>query len=151
MADSRIVRILEAIATKVEANYTLGYSAIDLSGKVLTGFVSEPPYVPFAAVTFVDYSTEHGPTLGRYRSRARFEIYLYCGGDTPTSRVKRAMNLTSDVINNITANRFLGLDAGTIDDVLCNFTAVDGQNYGIDNVGIGYIEVSTPFQSDGGV
>lgn len=151
MADSRIVRILEALVTKTAQDFTSNFSAYDMQGKVIAGFISEPPYLPYGAVSFVDYTTQHGPTLGRYRSVARFEIYLYAAGDTPTTRVKRAMNLTSDVINSITANRFLGLDAGTIDDVLCNFTAVDGQNYGMENVGIGYIEVTTPFQSDGGI
>ncbi len=151
MADARIVRILEALVTKTGQDFTNNYSALDMTNKVLTGFVSEPPYLPFAAVNFTDYTTQHGPSLGRYRSTSRFDIYLYVGGDNPTSRVKRAMNLTSDVINAITANRFLGLGGGVIDDVLCNFTAVDGQNYGIENCGIGYIEVTIPFQSDGGI
>ncbi len=151
MADSRIVRILEALVTKTAQDFSAQTSSLNMTGKVINGFVTEPPYVPYGAVSFVDYTTQHGPSLGRYRSVARFEIYLYVGGTNPTHRVKRAMNLTCDVINSITSNRFLGLDAGTIDDVLCNFTAVNGDNYGIENVGIGYIEVTTPFVSDGGI
>jgi hypothetical protein len=151
VADSRVVHIQNAILGKVAQDFTSGYSALDMTGKVIIGTVDAPPYIPYGCVNFTDYSTEHGPTLGRYRSRARFEVYVFCGGGNPSERIKRAMNLVSDIINAITQNRFIGLSAGTIDDVLCNFTAVDGQKYGIENTGIGYIEITTPFVSEAGI
>ncbi len=81
----------------------------------------------------------------------RFEIYLFVGGSSVELRTRNVLNLTADVIKNITANRFLGLGGGTIDDVLCQTTAIEGDKYGLQNTAIGYIEVTTPFQSTTGV
>ena len=122
-----------------------------MQGRVVLGALPEPPYLPFGCVNFIEYSTEHGPTLGRYSMSPRFEIYLFISGSDLEDRLKITMNLCSDVIENITANRFLGLGGGTIADVLCSFTALDGNNYGLEVVGIGYIEVTTPFQSATGI
>ena len=151
MPDSRVYRILEAIQGKVGSDFSLKTSGINLSNKVILGSVVEPPYVPFACVHFIDFTSQHGPTLGRYQMMPRFEIYVYIGGGSLPERMKAAINLSSDIIENLTADRFLGLGGGVIDDVLCEFTAVDGDKYGLDNTGIGYIEVSTPFQSATGI
>ena len=151
MPDSRVYRILEAIQRKVAGDFSLKSSGIDMDTRVIIGSVIDPPYVPFGCVHFIDFTTQHGPTLGRYSMMPRFEIYLYVSGPSLSERMKTTINLCSDVIENLTANRFLGLDAGTIDDTLCEFTAIDGDKYGLEGIGIGYIEVTTPFQSSTGI
>lgn len=151
MADSRIFQILEAIQRKCSANFSSKTSGINMDTRVEIGTVIEPPFMPYGCVSFLDYTTEHGPTLGRYRMLARFEIYLYVGGGDVSERIQGALNLCSDVIESITADRFLGLGSGMLDDVMCDFTAIDGDKYGLEGVGIGYIEVSTPFQSSTGI
>ena len=151
MADSRVYRILDAIKGKVAADFTSKSSALDMQNKCILGTIIDPPYLPYSCIDFLEYTTEHGPTLGRYTMTARFEVYLFVAGDDLPERMRAAINLCSDVIENITANRFLGLGGGVIDDVLCQFTAIDGNKYGIDGVGIGYIEITTPFQSSTGI
>lgn len=151
MADSRIYNILNALKGKVGADFSSKSSELDMTDRVVIGSVGEPPYVPYGCVFFIDFTTTHGPTLGRYSMTPRFEIYLFAGGSDLADRMKSILNLCSDVIENITADRFLGLGGGVIDDVLCQFTALDGDKFGLDGVGIGYIEVSTPFQSSTGI
>ena len=151
MADSRVYLILNALKGKVGGNFTLKSSALNMTDRVIIGSVAEPPFVPFGCVFFLDFTTEHGPTLGRYTMTPRFEIYVFVSGSDLAERMRAAINLCSDVIENITADRFLGLGGGVIDDVLCQFTALDGDKFGLDGTGIGYIEVTTPFQSKTGI
>lgn len=155
MSDSTVYRILDALKGKVAADFTSGHSGLDMTDRVIIGALGSTVMSPFACVDFIDFSTEHGLSMANYRMTARFEIYIFVSGSSLPDRLKNALNLTSDVIKNITADRFLGLrtesDAIVIDDVLCNFTAVDGDRYGHDGYGIGYIEVTTPFQSRTGV
>ena len=155
MADSTAYRILDALKGKVGADFTSGHSGLNMTGRVVLGALGETVMSPFASVDFIDYTTEHGLSMANYRMTARYEIYVFVGGTNVADRLKNAINLTSDVIKNITADRFLGLrtesDAIVVDDVICNFTAVDGDRYGHEGFGIGYIEVTTPFQSRTGV
>lgn len=155
MANATIYRILEALQTKTAQDFSVGYSGIDMRNSVVIGAISEPSQVPFACVNFIDYTTEQGANLASYRMTARFEIYCFCGGSTLADRSKNTLNLTSDIIKAITADRWLGLqnDDGSrsIDNVICNFTAVEGDRFGLDNMGIGYIEITIPFQSRTGV
>lgn len=153
--DSTIFRVLDALKSKIGADFTSDSSGVDMTGRVTIGSIIEPAVVPSASVAFIDYTTEHGRDLGSFRMTARFEAYIFTGGTTVEDRLKNTLNLTSDVIKNITADRFLGLRTESnrviIDDVLCNFTTVEGERYGLDGIGIGYIEVVTPFQSRTGV
>tara|TARA_Y100000593_G_scaffold74447_1_gene136978 strand:+ start:127 stop:582 length:456 start_codon:yes stop_codon:yes gene_type:complete len=151
MADSRVYSILDAIKGKTAGDFSLKSSGLNMSNRVIIGSVQDPPYVPFGCVHFIDYTTQHGPTLGRYSMVPRYEIYLFVGGSNLAERMRAILNLCSDVIENITADRFLGLGGGTIDDVLCEFTAMDGDKFGLESTGIGYIEVTTPFQSSTGI
>ena len=151
MANARIYNILDAIKSKTAADFSSKSSGLDMTDRVIIGSVAEPPYVPFGCVFFLDYTTQHGATLGRYTMTPRYEIYLFTAGNDPSERARSTINLCSDVIENLTSDRFLGLGGGVIDDILCQFTAVDGDQYGLENVGIGYIEVTTPFQSTTGI
>lgn len=151
MADSRIWQILNAIKTKIAGSFPAGYSGVDLSNRVVIGALLDPPSIPYASVNFIDYTSEHGLDLGSYRMAGRFEVYCFIGGSSVEERTKNIMNLSSDIIKALTADRFLGLGGGVIDDTLCNFTAVQGDRYGLENVAIGYIEIICPFQSRSGV
>jgi len=151
MADSRIYQILQAIQNKVATDFTSKSSGIDLTDSSIIGIVESPPYIPFACISFLEYTTEHGTHLGQYSMSPRFEVYVFIGGSDIEDRIKNSMNICSDIIENLTADRFLGLGSGYIDDILCNFTALDGDRYGLEGVGIGYIEVLTPFKSRTGI
>lgn len=153
MADSRLYMILNALKGKIAADFTGAgdSSGLDMRNKCVIGLMDSPPEIPYACVTFLDHTSEHGRSLGEYRMSPRFEIYLFVAGENVTERTKNVLNLTADVIKNITADRFLGLGGGTIDDVLCQTTAIEGDRYGLENVAVGYIEVTTPFQSTTGV
>ena len=155
MANATIYRVLEALQTKTAQNFAGEYSDVDLRNAVVIGTVMEPPTVPYACVQFIDFTTEQGLNLASYRMTARYEIYVYQGGSSVQERSKNVQNLTSDVIKSITQDRFLGLtndDGGRlIDNVICNFTTVEGDRYGLDGVAIGYIEAVVTFQSRTGV
>lgn len=151
MANSRIYQILEAIQSKVASDFSIGHSEIDLTDNCLIGLIDSPPYTPMACCSFLEYTTEHGLHLGSYTMTPRFEVYCFVGGSNVGDRIQNAMNLCSDIIKNLTADRFLGLGSGYIDDVLCSFTALDGDRYGLEGIGIGYIEITTPFQSRTGI
>ena len=155
MPDSTTYRILDALKDKTAQDFSSGYSGLDMRNSVVIGSILEPPQIPYASINFIDFTTEQGLNLSSYRMTARFEIYVFCGGSSVSDRLKNVTNLSSDVIKAITADRWLGLanpdTTRTIDNVLCNFTAVEGDRYGLDNVAIGYIEVTAPFQSVTGV
>jgi hypothetical protein len=152
MPQSPIIRIEDAIKTTIAADFSSGYSGLDLTNKVVIGEVTEPPTVPYATIQFIDFIEEHGQTLGRYQGDAEFNIVCYCGGSSAhvDSRRKQAVNLASDIIKSITANRLLGFTDGIVDDVKCSFLARDGDKYGIPNVGIAYIRLMVTRQTDRG-
>ena len=149
---SPIVQIENAIVNKIATDFRYGYSALNLTGKVIVGEVTEPPEIPFATVQFVDFIEDHGQTLGRYRGDAEFNIICYCAGDTVhvDSRRTQAINLASDIVSALTADRFLGLTNGIVDDVRLSFLARDGDKYGIPNIGIAYIRILVTRQTDTG-
>lgn len=152
MADSPIIRIENAVKTTIAGNYAGGYSALDLSNRVIIGEVTAPPMIPFATVQFQDFIEDDGQALGRYMGDAEFSIVCYAGGTTTAvdSRRQQVINLASDIIRAITANRLLGFTDGIVDDVKCSFLARDGDKLGIPNVGIAYIRLIVRRQTDRG-
>jgi hypothetical protein len=149
---SPIVQIENAIKDIIAVDYASGYSGLDLSGRVIVGEVPDPPMIPFATVQFIDFIEEHGQVLGRYQGDAEFNIAAFCAGssDTVSSRRAQAINLASDIIKAITANRLLGFTTGIVDDVRCSFLARDGDKLGIPNCGIAYIRILVTRQTDRG-
>ena len=95
---------------------------------------------------------KHGQVLGRYQGDVEYNIAAFCGGssDTVSSRRAQAINLASDIIKAITANRLLGFTTGIVDDVRCSFLARDGDKLGIPNCGIAYIRILVTRQTDRG-
>ena len=87
--------------------------------------------------------------MGRYQGLAIFEAYLFIGGADDAERNDNAMNIASDGVEAITANRQLNLGS-LVDDVLVSYTAIDGDKFGLDGIGIGYLRISIKIQSSTG-
>ena len=140
------VTILNKLKDLVAADYTLGYSGLDLTNKVVIGAPVGANIVPSANIIYVDTIEEQGRTLGRYLGETVFQIVSYVGGTSLEERVINALNLGGDIQKQITSDRTLGL-SGKTQDVLVNMTAIDGEEYGISQVGICVLEVRISHQS----
>ena len=148
MADARLTTIHKKLQAILAVNHT-SYSGVALTGRVVRGSVVNPPYTPFGCVYFIDAVEQYGPTMGRFQSTANFEAYLFIGGSSVDERNDNAINLASDGVKAITANRQLALGS-LVDDVLVSYTAVDGDKYGLSGIGIGLIRINVKFVSDDG-
>ena len=148
MADARLTTIHKKLQALLAVNHT-SYSGVDLTGRVVRGSVVNPPYTPFGCVYFIDAVEQYGPTMGRFQSTANFEAYLFIGGSSVDERNDNAINLASDGVKAITANRQLSLGS-LVDDILVSYTAVDGDKYGLSGIGIGLIRINVKFVSDDG-
>ena len=147
---SRTRQITEKIKELIAVDYSGGESALDMQNKIQIGAIIDPPYIPFGCVSFVQASSEYGQSLGRYRITNTFEVYAFVGGGDVEERTVNAMDLVEDMVEALCANRQIGLNA-IVDDIKCAFVAEDGDRYGIEGVGIGYIEVQVYSQSDTGI
>lgn len=147
---SRSRQIVEKIKELVAVDFTAGESGIDMRNKVQVGAIIDPPYIPFGCVSFVQATSEYGQSLGRYRITNTFEVYAFVGGGDVEERTINAMDLVEDMVEALCADRQIGLNA-IVDDIKCAFVAEDGDRYGIEGVGIGYIEVQVYSQSDTGI
>lgn len=144
-----MVKISKKLADLVAVNYAGLFSGIDLTNRVKRGMVETPPMVPFCCLRFEDAIEDYGPTMGRYQGDAIFELYGFIGGSNFEDRNDTALNLASDMINKITAVRNLSLP-DDVDDVKCDFTAIDGDKVGLNNIGIAYVRITVKYQSDTG-
>jgi len=147
---SRSRQIVEKIKELVAVDFTAGESGIDMRNKVQVGAIIDPPYIPFGCVSFVQATSEYGQSLGRYRITNTFEVYAFVGGGDVEERTINAMDLVEDMVEALCTDRQIGLNA-IVDDIKCAFVAEDGDRYGIEGVGIGYIEVQVYSQSDTGI
>ncbi len=147
---SRSRQIVEKIKELVAVDYTAGESGLDMRNKVQVGAIIDPPYIPFGCVSFVQATSEYGQSLGRYRITNTFEVYAFVGGGDVEERTTGAMDLVEDMVEALCADRQIGLSS-IVDDIKCAFVAEDGDRYGIEGVGIGYIEVQVYSQSDTGI
>ncbi len=147
-----IILIENAIKSIIAVDYASGYSGLNLSDRVIIGEVPDPPMIPFATVQFIDFIEEHGQVLGRYQGDSEFNIVAFCAGssDSVAARRSQAINLASDMIKALTADRLLGFTSGIVDDIRCSFLARDGDKMGIPNVGIAYIRILVTRQTDRG-
>ena len=147
---SRTRQIAEKIKDLIAADFSGGESALDMRTKVQIGAIIDPPYLPFGCVSFVQASSDFGQSLGRYRITNTFEVYAFVGGGDVEERTVNAMDLVEDMVEALVVNRQIGLNS-IVDDIKCAFVAEDGDRYGIEGVGIGYIEVQVFSQSDTGI
>jgi hypothetical protein len=150
MSNTVQVTILNRLKVIIAANYNAGFSGLDLQDRVVIGAPIGANQVPSANITFIDTIEQQGRTLGRYLGESVYQIVCYAGGGTLEARVQNAMNLAGDIQKAITSDRTLGL-SGQTQDVLVNFTALDGEEYGISQTGISLIEVRVTHQSIYGV
>ena len=150
MPDIIHVQVLSRLKTLTAADFSSGFSGLDLSGRVVIGAVLNAPQVPSDSIVFIDTIEQQGRTLGRYIGESVYQIVCYAGGDVLETRIKNAMNLAGDIQKAITSDRTLGL-SGLTQDVIVNFTALDGEEYGISNTGISLLEVRVSHQSQFGV
>ena len=150
MSNSIQVTVLNRLKVIIAIDYSSGFSGLDLSDRVVIGSTIGANQVPSANITFIDTIEQQGRTLGRYLGESVYQIVCYAGGPTLESRVQNAMNLAGDIQKAITSDRTLGL-SGQTQDVLVNFTALDGEEYGISNTGISLLEVRVTHQSKFGV
>ena len=150
MADARLVTVHKRLAAILGVDFAAAYSGVDMTGRIVRGSVIEPPYTPFGCVFFVEALENDGQVMGRYMSTAHFEAYLFIGGGDESERADNALNLASDGVEAITANRQLSLAGNLVDDVICSFTSLDGDKFGLAGIGIGYIRIGVKFQSDTG-
>ena len=147
---SRTRQIAEKIKELIAVDFSSGESGLDMQDKVQIGAIIDPPYVPFACVSFAQATSDFGQSLGRYRITNTFEVYAFVGGGDVEERTVNAMDLVEDMVEALVADRQIGLNA-IVDDIKCAFVAEDGDRYGIEGVGIGYIEVQVYSQSDTGI
>lgn len=152
MPDSLQVQILTRLATIIGADYSSGFSELDLSaaGRVMIGFMPRSPKTPSACIFYIDTIEQQGRTLGRYVGESVFQIICYTGGSNLETRIKSAMNLASDIQKSITSDRTLGLNGAT-EDVIVQQTALDGEEYGISQCAVALLEVRVSHQTQFGV
>ena len=150
MSNTIHVQVFDKLKTLVGQDFTNGFSELDLTNSVVLGAVIHSPQVPMASIVFVDTIEQQGRTLGRYVGESVYQIICYVGGHNLDSRIRNAMNLAGDIQKAITQDRTLGLN-GLTEDVIVNFTAQDGEEYGISQCGISLLEVRVSHQSLYGV
>lgn len=146
-----ILEVWDAIKTQIEDDYSSGYSGLDLTGRVFQGRFIEAPLVGSAYVVFVDQTEQNGAVLTRYQGQLRFQIFCFNYGQNNYERTANAIKLGADVHNSLIADRTLALSAGRIDNIIVSTAALDGDEFGMNQLGISLIEVQVAFQSDRGI
>lgn len=146
MSNTIQVTIINRLKAIVGSDYTSGYSGFNLTDKVVIGAPVGANIVPSANIIYIDTIEQQGRTLGRYFGESVFQIVSYVGGSSLEDRVINALNLGGDIQKEITSDRTLAL-SGQTQDVLINMTAIDGEEYGISQVGICVLEVRVSHQS----
>lgn len=146
-----ILEVWDAIKTKIAVDYSAGYSGLDLSGKVFQGRFTEAPLVGSAYIAFIDQVEQNGQALTRYQGELRFQVYCFNYGKNNYKRTSAAIKLGADVHNALLADRTLGLAAGRIDNIIVSTAALDGDEFGLNTMGIAVLEIQVFFQSDRGI
>jgi hypothetical protein len=80
-----------------------------------------------------------------------FQLYCFTSGSNNYERTKKAVQLGADIQNRILEDRTLGLTAGRVDNIVIQSTAVDGDRYGFNQLGICILEATIDFVSDRGL
>ena len=150
MSNTVQVTILNRLKVLAGANFAGGVSGLDLTNKVIVGSSIGASQVPSATLLFVDTVEQQGRTMGRYLGESVYQIVCYAGGTSVETRIQNAMNLAGDIQKAITSDRTLNL-AGQTEDVIVNFTSLDGEEYGINQCGVSLIEIKVTHQSKFGV
>jgi hypothetical protein len=145
-----VLEVWDAIKTKIAVNYAAGYSGLDLSSSVFQGRFTDAPLVGSAYVAFVDSTESNGQVLTRYQGTLRYQVYCFNYGSNNYDRTASAIKLGADVHNSLTADRTLGLASGRIDNIIVEMAALDGDEFGMNTMGIAILDIRVIFQSDRG-
>ncbi len=146
-----IVEVWNALETRTATNYASGFSGLDLSLAVYKGRFVEAPSVPSVYIGFISSTQQNGTTLTRYQGDLVFQLYCFTSGSDNYDRTKKAVELGADIQNRILEDRTLGLTAGRVDNIVIQSTAVDGDRYGFNQVGVCILQATITFVSDRGV
>tara|TARA_Y100001963_G_scaffold154896_1_gene244698 strand:- start:974 stop:1429 length:456 start_codon:yes stop_codon:yes gene_type:complete len=144
--------VINRIKTVISSDYSAGFSGYDLSGagSVVVGDLLSPPVVPCASIIYIDTIESQGRSLGRYSGTIRYQISAFTGGSNVQERIENALNLAADISKSLTSDRSMGL-VGTIEDLLVNRTALNGEEYQLEGLGIALLEVQVTFSNQFGV
>ncbi len=151
MSDCRAVVVHKKIQELVASDFTSGFSGINLTNSVVRGALIEPPFTPYACVYFENNNIVPGSALARYTGSIDFRIFLFTSGSDFQDRSDAALNLGSDVVKKLVENRQLGIPNNQIDDIIVSLTAIDGDQFGFDQIAIAELRVQCPYQSDDAV
>lgn len=146
-----IIEVWEALATRAAADYSSGYSGLDMTDQIFKGRFVEAPMIPSVYIGYISQTQQNGTTLTRYQGSMTFQLYCFTSGSNNYDRTKNAVNLGADVQNRILENRTLGLTAGRVDNIIIQSTAVDGDRYGFNQTGVCILEATISFVSDRGL
>lgn len=146
-----IVETWEALATRSAFDYSSGYSGLNMEEAIYKGRFVEAPAVPSVYIGFISQTQQNGTTLTRYQGSMVFQLYCFTSGSNNYERTKKAVQLGADIQNRILEDRTLGLTAGRVDNIIIQSTAVDGDRYGFNQLGICILEATIDFVSDRGL
>lgn len=146
-----IIEVWNALETRSAHDYTSGYSGLDLSEAVYKGRFVEAPAVPSVYIGYISGTQQNGTTLTRYQGDLVFQIYCFASGSNNYDRTKKAVELGADIQNRILEDRTLGLTAGRVDNIVIASTAVDGDRYGFNQLGVCILQATITFVSDRGL
>jgi len=146
-----IVETWEALATRSAFDYSSGYSGLNMEEAIYKGRFVEAPAVPSVYIGFISQTQQNGTTLTRYQGSMVFQLYCFTSGSNNYERTKKAVQLGADIQNRILEDRTLGLTAGRVDNIVIQSTAVDGDRYGFNQLGICILEATIDFVSDRGL
>lgn len=146
-----ILETWEALATRSAFDYSSGYSGLNMEEAIYKGRFVEAPAVPSVYIGFISQTQQNGTTLTRYQGSMVFQLYCFTSGSNNYERTKKAVQLGADIQNRILEDRTLGLTAGRVDNIVIQSTAVDGDRYGFNQLGICILEATIDFVSDRGL
>jgi hypothetical protein len=146
-----ILETWEALATRSAFDYSSGYSGLNMEEAIYKGRFVEAPAVPSVYIGFISQTQQNGTTLTRYQGSMVFQLYCFTSGSNNYERTKKAVQLGADIQNRILEDRTLGLTAGRVDNIGIQSTAVDGDRYGFNQLGICILEATIDFVSDRGL
>jgi len=146
-----IQEVWEALETKSAHDFTDGYSGLDMTLAIYKGRFVEAPAIPSVYIGFISSTQQNGTTLTRYQGDLVFQLYCFTSGSNNYDRTKKAVQLGADIHNRILEDRTLGLTAGRIDNIVIQSTAVDGDRYGFNQLGVCILQATISFVSDRGV
>ena len=151
MADSTYVQILDALKARAAVDFSANpwTSGENMTNRVAIGITYKPPESPWVCLTFLDDNTERGSSLTSFTVDTVYKILVFASEDDQEARVRKILNLLSDIKRSIMLEPFL-IDLANCGayPVNCRIAMISGDKYGQSNKAIGLIEVTPTFKTD---